>query len=129
MRSLEIASDTRAGRLARVKFCNAVVGRFSLVVGKTSGLKGPTTKDQRRIYEHIYREYFCSTSERAPGKDRGADDGLQTGPERIQGRHGTGSGVAAQERRFRGGEEVGSRYQRRFGGQLHPCRRKDRRAG
>src|SRR5580692_3678714 len=70
------------------------------------------------FYEHIDCEYFSNASERAPGKDRGANDGLQTGPDRSQGRHGTGSCGSPQEGCFGSGEKSDPRDQRRLGGQL-----------
>ena len=88
-----------------------------------------TGKPTRIQYEHNYREYFCRTSERAPGKDRSADDGLQAGPDRSQGRHGAGGRRAAQEGHLGRRQEGEPRHQRRLGGQLHSRRRQDRRAG
>src|SRR5713226_923846 len=96
-------------RKSSIKRIKAVVGRWLLVVGQ-SGYSGSAAErenelsqaragsqrrgskfirsrnDQQRIYEHKYSEYFRRTGKRAPRKDRSADDGLQAGPDRGQGR-------------------------------------------
>ena len=57
-----------------------------------------TDRNESEVYyEHNYCEYFRKPSERAPGEDRGADDGLQAGAHRSQGRSGRGGRAAAQE--------------------------------
>src|SRR5437899_12007967 len=114
-------NQTRAGRPARVKFCE----ESSFWNNATSHV----LETWKRIYEHNYCEYFRKPSERTPRENRSAHDGMQASAHRCQGRPRAGRRPVAQAWRFCCSQEGFPRYQRRRRRKLYPRRWKNRRPG